>query len=123
MVSSSLAEVRYVDLNSSAPSPPYTSWATAATTIQDAVDAAEPADEILTNNSAGSGGGAAESLLIRCQLAGNVADSGGACSDATLNNCLLINNHAGQGGGAAYSTLNDCLVISLIVTASSQSGR
>jgi hypothetical protein len=44
------ATVRYVNANSATPTPPYTNWATAATTIQQAVNAAVAGDEIVVTN-------------------------------------------------------------------------
>src|ERR1039458_5166620 len=48
--SSALATVHYVWQSSPGPAPPYTNWATAATNIQDAVDAAVAGDEIVMTN-------------------------------------------------------------------------
>ena len=54
-----LAEVHYVDVNSTNATPPYTNWATAATNIQDAVDAAVAADEVVVTNGIYATGGRA----------------------------------------------------------------
>ena len=64
------ATVRYVDGSSNNPTPPYTNWANAAATIQQAVDAAVPGDEIVVTNGVYATGGRAVGTNI---LANRVA--------------------------------------------------
>ncbi len=113
--------LHYVAANSPNPVAPYTSWATAATNIQDAINATEPGRVVVlvTNGtyapitasgpvSVRSINGAQFTIIdgghsTRCAWLGN---------EASLTGFTLTKGLASYGGGASGGTLNNCILSS-----------
>jgi hypothetical protein len=126
-----LAAVHYVNAGGTNATPPYTNWSTAATNIQDAVDAAVAGDEVVvTNGTYARGVSIGEPLNVRSVNGPQftVIDGGGRRECASLTNgsslygFTLTNGVGGLGGGVNggdYSgpiwptggTLSNCTLI------------
>jgi len=122
--SSTWATVRYVNVNNANPTPPYTNWATAATDIQSAVDAAGAGDQIVVTNGVYAGGswvdpyGNVNCVVVDTPLSlqsvngpdVTVIDGGGAgrCLYLT-NNAVLVGFTLTNGVGGVYCESNAVL--------------
>ena len=107
-VISSSAATLYVDLNSANPTPPYSDWSTAATNIQDAINAASDGDQIWVTNGIYQTGGLAMAGTLTNRVALNKAVTvqsvngpfattirgAGATNGATAVRCAWLTNNA-----------------------------
>jgi hypothetical protein len=129
-----VAHVHYVSLDSLTPAPPFASWDTAATNIQDAVDAANPGDEVVVTNGVHNFGskvvnGSISRVAVTRQLLlrsvngpGTTAIDGSGSvrcvflmNGATLTGFTLTNGAAGDGGGvycnSANTIVSNCVIV------------
>ena len=135
------ASTLYVNINGTNPMPPYTTWATAATNIQNAVDVANPGDLILVTNgvyeagskqaSDGTTNRVAVTNVVTLQsvngAAATLIDGGGIMrciyltNGAVLSGFTLTNGSAGSGGGV-YCTSTNVLISNCTIISNTASG-
>ncbi len=103
----------YVSVGSTNPVPPYSTWATAATNIQDAVNAAAGGDEVVVTNGVYAGGLVVGKPLAVRSVEGSqftVINGGGPCvslaDGASLSGFTLTGgvNLGGNGGGVSCTS-------------------
>jgi hypothetical protein len=118
---SALSAVLYVDVNSTNATPPFTYWATAATNIQDAVDAAVSGDEIVVTNGTYAGGVSINGPLTVRSVNGSqftTVAGGGPCvslaSNASLSGFTVTGGVARFGGGvfcqSSNAVVSNCVI-------------
>jgi hypothetical protein len=126
-----MAAVHYVDVNSTNPTPPYTNWSTAATNIQDAVDAAAAGDRVVVTNGFYATGGrmavgvsstnrvAVDKPLSLRSVNGpqfTILDGGQSVrcvyltNDVSLSGFTLTNGTGGVFGESWTATVSNCVI-------------
>jgi hypothetical protein len=107
VLTSPTTSVRYVNLNNTGPSPPYLDWSTAATNIQDAIDAAVAGDTVVVSNGVYSVGGRAvyglETNRVTIDHAVTVQSVNGP-SSTTIKGDYTAPTHGGPNSRCAYLT-------------------
>jgi hypothetical protein len=128
--SSLSAATRYVSLESTNPTPPYTNWVTAATNIQDAADAAATNDVVMVTNGVFPRGvwvGTPLTLLgvngpqFAVINGGGTTECASLTDGASLTGFTLTNGHrfnyyqVDGGGGVGCTSVNAFLTNCLII--------
>ncbi len=130
------ATVLYVDLNSATPTPPYASWGTAATNIQDAVDVSTDGDQILVTNGVYRTGqrvisdnssnrvAVTKAVTVQSLLGPTVTSIDGAgevrcvflADGAVLMGFTLTNGYASENGGGIWCNSLDAIVTNCVLS-------
>jgi len=122
-----LADVHYVDVNSTNATPPYTNWTTAATSIQYAVNAAAAGDEVVVTNGTYHGPVSIGPIVVRSVNgpqattidAGKVGRCARLADAATLSGFTLRNGYAdvsyGYGGGGVWCESSNSVVSNCVI--------
>jgi hypothetical protein len=130
-----------VDVNSTNATPPYTNWSTAATNIQDAVDAAVAGEEIVVTNGTYATGGRTNGIVAPSVVDGNrvavdkplnlrsangplftIIDGGQSlrcvslASNASLSGFTLLNGFSPVAGGGVWCESSDAVVSNCLIS-------
>ena len=131
-VSNLSAATLYVSLGSTNPTPPYATWATAATGIQQAVDAAAAGDTVVVTDGVYAGGVGVNKPVTLRSVNGpqfTVIDGGGVAQcvsltdGSSLSGFTLTNgvDNTGIGGGGAWCASTNAFLTNCTLTGNSAS--
>jgi hypothetical protein len=127
------AATLHVSSVSTSPTPPYADWATAATNIQDAVNAAAGGDTVLVTNGVYSGGISVTNPLALLSVNGplfTVIDGAAAVRCVSLTNGASLagftltngTDNIGSGGGGVWCASTNAVVTNCVITGNSAFG-
>ncbi len=135
---SAAGTVRYVNLNNPGPAPPFDTWSNAATNIQDAIDAANPGEQILATNGVYSYGNRVTSATTNCVAAvipvsiasvsgagQTIIDGGGLkrcvylADGAALSGFTLTNGTTSENGGGLYCESTNAAIANCVLSGNS----
>ena len=127
------AATLHVSAVGTSPTPPYADWATAATNIQDAVNAAAGGDTVLVTNGVYSGGIFVTNPLALLSVNGprlTVIDGGAAVRCVSLTNGASLagftltngTDNIGSGGGGVWCASTNAVVTNCVITGNSAFG-
>ncbi len=117
------AATHYVSLESTNPTPPYTTWATAATNIQDAVDVAGTNDVVVVTNGVYPGFVNVTNPLTLLSVNGplvTIIIGPGRCvwnlaDNATLSGFTLTNGTAFSAGGGVFCASTNSIITNCVI--------